>query len=93
MKPYETALIAVGKGVASMTGSRLMHDGEDKLIISGIKASRKYSRVTITYDAGADLFNMEFTAKRSKKTEVIEGLYVDMLREQFETKTGLYTSL
>lgn len=50
----------------------------------------------ITYNAGMDLFDLEFGriwgTKYTVKKEV-EGVYVDMVREIFENTTGLYLTL
>lgn len=93
MKAYEVALKAIGNGVGMMTGSKVMKNGDDELIIMGMKASKKLKAVVVKYDAGADLFDMYFHSKRGANVVVEKGLYVDMLREVFESKTGLYASL
>lgn len=93
MLPYQVAHVAIGKSVGLMTGSNLVRNGENELIINGMKASKKFKAVRVVYNPGADLFDMVFVAKRSLKEERIEDLYVDQLREVFEQKTGLYATL
>lgn len=93
MKPFEVALLAVGSKVGMMTGSTLLKDGDDALIIAGLKASKKYKSVSIVYDRGLDLFDMTFVRKRSNALETVKNVYVEDIRSIFESKTGLFTSL
>jgi hypothetical protein len=50
----------------------------------------------LQYDAGLDLYNMEFNklwGTNFKQVKLYEGLYGDQLREVFESFTGLYLKL
>lgn len=70
------------------------------LLQFNFKGCRKANLAVVRYDAGADLFDLEFIKTGTKKympyyTEVkkFTGLYTEDLKGVFENFTGLYTSL
>lgn len=79
-----------------MTGCNVYSMPEDKgLLLKGLKRS-KFQSVVITYNAGADLFNITFIKVRAgviKDEQLVADVYVDQLKSTIESYTGLYLSL
>jgi hypothetical protein len=100
-KAYEIIADQIGgaRQVAMMTGCRILHDGENKLILNGLKCRAKYNSVTIEYDEGADLYNMRFIKFVSGKNpriireKKIDGVFCDQLIDIIEEETGLTIAL
>ena len=98
MKAYEIILEQLGGNkIVAMTGARLLHDGDNKLIAS-IKGSKKYNQMDIILN-DLDLYDLTFRkiagAKRCfalLKEDKINGVYCDQLKEIIEKETGLYLS-
>lgn len=96
----ETVVMALG-GVGrlrAMVGVRhILYSEESECVSFQFKGSRKFNAVRITYNAGTDLFDVEFIKYGRnfvvRKTEETDGVYVDMLKSLFESTTGLYLSL
>lgn len=70
------------------------------LLQFNFKGCRKANLAVVRYDAGADLFNLEFVKTGTKQyipyykeVKSFTGLYAEDLKGVFESFTGLYTSL
>ena len=92
-----------GSKFVLMTGARHLgfgnERGQDYLSITlPTKAKEHPNKVRIFYDAGLDLYNMEFLRVNYRTHEVkfidnAEGVDVEQMRYTFERLTGLYLSL
>lgn len=99
MKAYEIIYQQLGGNqFKAMTGARLLHDGDNKLIAS-IRGSKKYNQFDVTLN-DLDLYDLCFRkiagAKRAYallNEKKIAGVYCDQLKEIIEQETGLYLSL
>ena len=90
-----------------MTGSKNFVADGNTLRMTLTRNISKANRLYITLNADdtytmrffkytASRFNsktLTFTDEKIKDIKVVEGVYCDMLRDIFETTTGLYTSL
>lgn len=81
-----------------MTGAKNFGAGENSLSMKIPRTKGKAGSVThvkITLNS-LDLYDVEYIRIHGMKMTTVyedEGIYVDMLKESFETYTGLYTSL
>jgi hypothetical protein len=83
-----------GNRAMMMIGGRAILSGN--ALIIGWKATSRANWAQITYDAGADLYNMNIGKMRNGQVKSLEfstGLYADQLKPVFEKATGLYLSL
>lgn len=103
MKKLQVAKIILaqlgGGRFISMTGAKNLIGFDDALSfqLSSTMTKNRANRVCITLGAD-DLYKVEFSryspsALKSQQIECIEGLYADQLRDIFEDRTGLATSL
>ena len=84
-----------GNRFAAMTGAQFIADGENTLIVK-FRGSREANIMYITYQPGADLYDLKIAKYRGlnvKTVKEVEGCYEDMLIPIFEKTTGLCTSL
>lgn len=91
-----------GRRFTAMTGSSSFVDMGNGLRMSLARNKTSVNRLDITYDEGADLYNMRFYRRTfSKKTFEVkikeianyDGVYCDMLKSIFTEVTGLYTHI
>ena len=89
-----------GHRFAAMTGSHDFINLGNGLRMSLSRNKTSANRLEITYDEGADLYNVRFYRQSmnhktfevtTKDIEKIDGVYCDMLEEIFTDVTGLYT--
>jgi hypothetical protein len=100
-KTYEVIADQIGGAgqVAMMTGCRILHDGDNKLILNGLKCRARFNHVTIKYDEGEDLYDIRFVKfvsgmnPRITREEKIDGVFGDQLIDLIEEKTGLTIAL
>ena len=88
------AQLGGGKFIA-MTGSKSFCGSGDSLSFKVGRNSGRVTHVIIRLNS-FDLYDVEYIRIRGQKRETLTasyGLYADMLRADFEAKTGLYTSL
>ena len=86
----------IGRRAFFMLGAKELVGGENYLQFR-ISGCRSISHVKITLDP-SDTYTMSFMKWSAKKLEYkvvaeVSGVYVDMLHDVIEGKTGLYTSL
>ena len=77
-----------------LTGARDLVAGENFLTMT-IPLSNGVNFVKVIYDAGLDLYVMEFRNNSGGGNELLKKedcLYSDMLQDTFEEHTGLYTT-
>jgi hypothetical protein len=82
--------------LAMMIGAKHFLSHEDGSLTFKFKGSRKMNYIRITLDA-CDTYTMSFqkfspSKGTVKMVEEISGVYNDMLKSIFESKTGLYLS-
>lgn len=85
-----------GKLSAMLGAHGFTYDNEACRVSFKFKGSRKANAVTVTYDRGADLYNVTIykLARFDVRTVLeVEGLDTAQMRETFERTTGLYLSL
>ena len=82
--------------ICAMTGAkRFVDHGDGVSFRFPNKAAGRPNHVKITLN-GSDLYDVRFIRIRGtnfKTTQELSGVYCDMLKELFETQTGLYLSL
>lgn len=84
-----------GKRFIMMTGAKNLGATSNGLVFKVMGNAKKVNHVRITLNA-LDLYDVEYlsiTKKAYKTISESKGIYDDMLRKDFETNTGLYTSL
>ena len=99
MTTYEIILQQLGgRQFIAMTGARLMHDGDNKLIAK-IKGSKTCNHLEITLNS-MDLYDIRFckigTAKTMfaiKNDKTFNNIYFDDMKGLIEEETKLYLSL
>lgn len=94
--------LTAGKGLGAlraMIGANNFVKGKDYLQFS-FKGCKKANNLVIRYDAGLDLFNMEFIKIGTKDyipycntVKEVNGLFTEELKTIFENFTGLYITL
>jgi len=91
-----------GNQFIAMTGAKnFVKDDKNSRIWFRIGRSiHGINLVQITYDEGADLYDMEFIRASIRNGEMkrvvvssVKGVFFDQLQEQFTEHTGLYTHL
>ena len=92
-----------GRNFCLMTGAKHLgfgnDDGRDYLLITLPKRPEgRPNKVRIFYDAGRDLYDMEFLrvdyrTLQSETIEITNGLDVEQMRHAFERVTGLSLTL
>jgi len=99
-KPYAVTIDQLG-GVgrlATMIGARdFVQDNDGRTIQFGFKGSRKANKVRITLEA-SDTYTVEFFKYNRRTFECpivasFEDVHADMLRDVFESTTGLCLSI
>ena len=100
METANTIAQQIGRRALFMLGAKdLMAIDDGNGLGFRIRGSRKANYIAIRYQAGADLYDIEFKklgrAPKYKITDVakFEGVYADMLHGLIESTTELYTSL
>jgi hypothetical protein len=81
----------------SMTGAKQFMEGSDSLSFS-IPKSKGINKVKIAYNKGTDSFDVTFYNLNARKFSLdvkceIVDVQIDNLKNVFESKTGLLTSL
>lgn len=94
----ETLTAQLGAVTLRMLGASGLVMGSDQLpsLTFKIKGSRQASHVSISFDAGLDLYNVRtFTLRGYKLSndKTTSGVYADQLHTVIESHTGLYTKL
>ena len=88
---------AIGRLSATIGAKNFMHSNEDSFVsfkfMRGAKNKANYLKITLnamdTYDLEfGKIHGLNYSVKKS-----IQGVYDDMLKNIFETETGLYLSL
>ena len=82
-----------------MTGATVSRGVSDNVLICRFRGSHKFNCVEIRLN-GWDLYDVRFvkygtirTGFKVHREEEVNNVYCDQLRDLFESKTGLYTSL
>ncbi len=85
-----------GNKACVMVGGSYTYDNENNQVIFKYKGSKHSNYMRMTYEAGLDLYTLQFIkiwgTKYSEKEE-FTGVYNDMVKDIFESTTGLYLSL
>lgn len=84
-----------GNKFIMMTGAKNLGATENGLVFKIMANAKKVNHVRITLNS-LDLYDVEYlsiTKKAYKTISESKSIYHDMLRNDFETNTGLYTSL
>lgn len=84
-----------GRLTAMIGAKHFFSDDDGRSLVFKFAGSRKanYAKITLTDD---DLYTVDFKKIRgveAKDVESFEGVYADMLRDIFESTTGLYLSV
>ena len=95
-----------GQQFLTMTGAHVGFARDDvrgqdylQILLSiNTRTKDRPNRVRVLYDAGLDLYDVEFVRQNYKSfalsdREVVEGLDVDQMRDTFQEKTGLRLTL
>lgn len=80
--------------VAAMTGCQFIIDGENKIMLHGLKRAKK-NHIEITLNS-MDLYTVRFVKIRAgeiKADQTIDNVYCEDLKSLIEQETGLYLSL
>ena len=109
MSIAETIYQQLGGGrFVAMTGCKNFVSDKNSLRMSIPRNHSKANRLTITYDAALDLYNMrfwrytafrinhktgEFIPEKFEDLKVVDGVYCDQLQEIFTEYTWMYTRL
>lgn len=88
--------IGMNKLSVMVGATNIAFSNEENYISFKFKMNKKVNHCRIQYNAGADLYNMEFSKVGRvdfKSVQSINGIYADQLNDVFESYTGLLTHL